>query len=256
MKKQRSLSIADKSLHVSNSFLTFALPIIFTIIILSSHEAASVPSGASITVNSTDTVTAVNPDNRSDAGGTITTMVLNTIQQDANWKAYIGNISGTLTLDDSSGATIYRWALDTAEVTGEVYVSRSSSVNWDNLNCSDVANITSEQTVLGMGVASADNINRTFNYTTHGPIYVAGRTISQNTCRSMATFVNDAPQAIASADFPEVLLASGADVVYMSPINQGSQSFNGANNVDFQMIVPDHVTVANTRYYFYVEIGS
>lgn len=256
MKTQNSLNIEMKRGFYSTSFISFALPIILTLIILSSIIVKADPSGAAVVGNWTETSSSAIPDNRSDAGGTITTMTLNTLQQNANWKAYVGNISGTLTLDDSTGATIYRWALDTAEVTGEVYVSRSSGVDWSVLNCSDITNITNEQTFLGMAADSVDSINRTFNYTTHQSITVAGRTITQNTCRSTSTYVADAAQSIATADFQEILLASQTDVVYVSKINQGSQSYNAANNVDFQLIVPDDVTVANTRYYFYVEIGS
>lgn len=259
MKKQNSLNIEGKSLLNRRSFPLFALPIIFILIslfIFTIVPVKATPSGATILGNITATASTTTPGNRSDAGGTITTLTLNTLQQDANWKAYVGNISGTLTLDDASGATIYQWALETADITGEVYVSRSAAVEWTELNCSDDNNITSEQTVLGFATTGVDNINRTFNYTTHAAITVAGRTITQNTCRSTATYVADAAQPIATADFQEVLLASQADVVYMTAINQGTASYSVGNTVDFQLIVPDDVTTASTRYYFYIEIGS
>jgi hypothetical protein len=240
-----------------NFLLTLALPIIFlfiTFIMIVPVKAD--PSGASIDSNSSSTASTVFPGNRSDAGGTINTLALNTIQQDANWKAYVGNISGMLTLDDASGYTIYQWALGNAEVTGEVYVSRSNNVSWSTINCSGTALISSEQTTIGFVSTSVDDINRTFNYTTHAPITVAGRTIGANTCRSTSTYVSDVAQNIATADFPEVLLSSGTDVVYVSPLNDNSNSYATGQTVDFQIIVPDDITILSTRYYFYIELGS
>jgi hypothetical protein len=238
--------------------LSICVIIVFAITLLFSNVSIvkAEPAGSVISSNITETSQASIPGNRSDEGGTITTLTLDALQQDSNWKAYVGNVSGSLTLDDSNGFTIYRWALGASEITGELYVSKSSAVAWSLLNCSEQALIDTEDTTIGFTGISADSINKTFNQTTHPNIVVAGRTIPQNTCRSTSTYVNDTPQAIATADFPEVILASSTDVVFMSPLNQGSSSFATAMLADFQIIVPDDVTTAVTRYYFYVEIGS
>jgi hypothetical protein len=228
----------------------------FLFLLLSSKVANAEPAGSTISNNITVTSAASIPDNRSDAGGTITTLELNTLQQDANWKAYVGNVSGSLTLDDASGFTIYEWTLGASDITGEVYVSKSDAVSWAVLNCSNDSLIIAEDTTIGFTASSVDNINKTFNETTHADIRVAGRTIDADTCRSTSTYVNDTAQAIASASFPEILLASDEDVVYASPLNQGESSFRNDTLVDFQVIVPDDVTTSITRYYFYVEIGS
>jgi hypothetical protein len=235
--------------------LGFAL-ICSLLILFSNDDVNADPAGSTISSNITVTSAMSIPGNRSDAGGTISTLTLNTLQQDANWKAYVGNVSGSLTLDDANGFTIYRWALGASEISGELYVSKSAAVSWSILNCSNQSLISSEDTTIGFSALSVDSINRTFNETTHADIRVAGRTIPQNTCRSTSTYVNDTAQAIVSARFPEIVLASNTDVVYMSPLNQGSSSFENGTLVDFQMIVPDDVTTAITRYYFYVEIGA
>jgi hypothetical protein len=209
-----------------------------------------------VIANSSTTASTVFPDNRSDAGGTINTLRLNTVQQNANWKAYVGNISGMLTLNDENGYTIYQWALGNAEVTGEIYVSRSSNISWSLLNCSNESLIAGEQTLIGFAASSVDDINKTYNETIHSPITVAGRTIAQNTCRSTATYVNDTAQAIASAYFPAVLLSSESNLIYVTPLNDDTDSYATGSLVDFQLIVPDDVTVASTTYYFYIELGS
>ncbi|MFA6073374.1 MAG: hypothetical protein WC758_04640 [Candidatus Woesearchaeota archaeon] len=243
--------------HTSQRLSAFGLLFVLSLtLIFFTSPVKAEPAGATVSNNVTATSAAATPDNRSDAGGTITTMLLSTVQQDANWKAYVGNVSGSLTLDDANGNTIYSWALSAAEVTGELYISKSINVGWSTLGCSSDGLINSEDTTIGFSAISADSINRTFNETTHDAIFVAGRTINQDTCRTTATFVNDSQQSIASANFPEIILASGTDLVYMTPLNQGSDSFVNESLVDFQAIVPDDVTTAITRYYFYVEIGS
>jgi hypothetical protein len=244
-----------RNIKLSNGKTLFSVMAVLMILFCISYVSAA-PAGAEVTSNSTSAASSTTPSNRSDAGGTINTMTLSVTQQDSNWKAYVGNVTGLLTLDDVSGYTIYQWSLGSADVTGEVYVSRSANVGWSTLNCSNISNLVAEQSTIGFTAASADDINKTFNETTHAPIVVAGRTIAGNSCRSTATYVNDTKQSIVAADFQEVLLASDSDVVYMSALNQGSLSYSNNMRVDFQLIVPDDVTTAATRYYFYIEIGT
>ena len=223
--------------------------------VYSFHVSAD-PTGVSILGNVTDTAPEYFPDNRSDQGGTITTLELSVTQQNSKWKAYVGNITGVLTLDDALGNSIFQWNLGAVDITGEVYVSRSSGVAWGDLNCSNVSLIEDEETFLGFTAGTVDSINYTFNETTHTAINVAGMTISADTCRSTSTFINDTRQDISDAIFQEVLLASGTDIVYTTKITQNVHSYNNDSFVDFQLIVPDDVTTAITTYFFYAEIGS
>jgi hypothetical protein len=213
------------------------------------------PAGATITFNSTTNGPTNTPDNRSNAGGTITTVSLNAVQQDGQWKAYVGNISGALTLDDTAGNTIYQWNLVASSISGEIFASRASSVTWGNINCSSNALITTEESALGISGSTADSIRYTFNETTHPVIVTAGRTIPANSCNSTATFVNDTKQPIGSAYFPLILMADGTNNIYTTIINQDIIGFDSTRSFDFQMIVADTPTAANTTYYFYAEIG-
>lgn len=219
------------------------------------YSAWADPSGTSISSNSTDPGGTSTAANRSDEGGTITTLVLNAVQQNTKWKAYLGNITGTLTLDDSNGQTIFDWSLAAAGISGEVYVTRASSITWANTNCSTIGTINTEHTALGISGNSVDSINATFNETTHPEIVVAGLTISANQCNyASSTFVSDARQAQASATFPEVLLQDGTNLIYATPINQDQTSYDGSTTADFQLIVADDPTVTDTTYFFYAEI--
>lgn len=218
--------------------------------------AQAAPGGVSISSNSTNLGRTSFPANRSDPGGSITTMVLDAVQQDTQWKAYIGNISGSLKLDDSAGSTIFAWSLDAAATTGEVYASRANTITWASSACSTGATVTAEQTALSINGAGSDSINNTYNMTVHPGFSVAGIPIGANSCSfATSTYVNSAKQSQATADFPSVLLHDGTNLIYATIINQDTVGYNGGT-YDFQMIVADIPTVASTTYYFYAELGS
>jgi hypothetical protein len=106
------------------------LVIMMLAIILSVNKTLvlAAPQGASITYNYTENATIRPADSHTAAGGSFTTLVLNITSQTSKWKAYVGNVSGKLTLDNSRNMTIYDWAL--TSVQGEVYVSRNNSINF------------------------------------------------------------------------------------------------------------------------------
>jgi len=214
------------------------------------------PTGTAITFNQTDSGPTTTPANRSDSGGTITTMVLNAVQQNGNWKAYVGNITGTLTLDDSNSRTIFDWTLTASSISGEIYASRSSSPTWSSVNCSNITVVSSEQSALGFTASAADNLTNTFNETTHPAITTAGRTMPANSCNySAATYVNDTKQSITGAFFPEVLFMDGSNLIYTTVIRQDTVGYLNTTTYDFQMIVADDPTAASTTYYFFAEIS-
>lgn len=223
-------------------------------IVLFANIAFADPAGLTITSNTTDYGRTLTPGNRSDPGGTITTLLVDAAQQNSQWKAYVGNITGSLRLEDSAGNSIYQWSLSEASVTGEIYASRASSITWSLTNCSTAATIIAEQTALGMSAVSVDSIHYTFNETTHPSFPVAGRTMAN--CNATSTFVNNARQSQASADFPEMLLHDTTNLIYATIINQDNQGYSGTNTYDFQMIVADNPTTVSTTYYFYAELGS
>jgi hypothetical protein len=235
----------------------FGVVAIIVLVLAFAVVVSAAPSGVTITSNRTDTGATSFPANRSDPGGSITTLVLDAVQQDTQWKAYVGNITGSLRLTDSASNTIFDWSLSAASVTGEIYASRSSSVTWASIACSSLATIQNEHTALGINSSGVDSINSTFNYSIHPGLVVAGVNIGANSCSyATSTFVNNARQAQASADFPIILLHDTTNLIYTTIINQDNQGYIGANTYDFQLIVPDIPTVAATTYYFYAELGS
>lgn len=232
-------------------------PMLIVVILMAAvFSVLADPSGTTISNNSTDPGATITPDNRTDPGGTITTMQLDATQQNQQWKAYIGNMTGTLTLDDSNSQTIFSWDLPASSITGEVYASRTNSISWGDVNCSEQSIIDTEHTALGISSGAVDSINATFNETTHNAIITGGRTIAANTCPATAAFESDTRPSQAAANFQQVLFDDDVSLIYVTPITQDTTSYDGASTVDFQMILADDPTIAATTYYFFAEISG
>ncbi len=216
----------------------------------------ALPTGASLTNISTLGAPVRTAGNRTDTRGTITTILFDVIQQDQYWKAYVGNISGRLTLDNPSGFTIYEWALAGVNKSGEVYVSRASNIDFEAIFCANDLNVSSEHLFYNMTFSQADNINKTFNYTSHSEFYTGNTHFIVNDCRSTATYVSDAAQVMnGNQQFQEILLMDGANNLVYTTIIGTSIGYDG-NNYDFQILVPDSgIRVTPTTYYFYTELG-
>lgn len=218
--------------------------------------AAGVPSGPTITYLSNETKQPSTAAMINTTGGSITTIVLNATTQDPRWKAYVGNVTGSLTLDDANDKTIYDWTL--TSIVGEIYATRSSStLNWSGANCSNSTHISNEEKTMNLSNKD-DNITRTFNSQSHGGFYIGTREIAANTCPSLRTFVNDSTQ---SADFEEVVLYDGTNetngnIIFATPLEQNAYGFDN-NTYDFQMLVPENglpTWTGSTAYYFYIEL--
>jgi hypothetical protein len=225
-------------------------------IILSSNFLWALPAGPVINYVSNSTAASVSTNRTEDAKGTITVVTLTSNQQDYKWKAYVGNVSGKLALDDGSAYTIYDWTLGTP--TGEVYVTRATSVTWASIICANESTIINEQTALGMAGSDSDNINKTFNYTAHSSFLVGTNNITSSSCRSTATYINDAAQTVdESARFQETLLSDPltGSLVYTTMIENNVVGYNNVT-FDFQLLVAENESSATpTLYYFFVELG-
>jgi hypothetical protein len=216
------------------------------------------PSGASISGAVTANGPIVSNGTRSDPRATITTLALNSLQQDQHWKAYVGNVTGRLTLDNPNNYTIYDW--DLSSITGQVYASRYNNLTWTTVTCASQGLIVNESTFHNMTSSSSDRINTTFNWTIHKQFNVGANTIAQNTCNSTVTYVNDTrPVPTISSKFQEILVEdANGYLVYLTGIDDNSLGYDNSstsNLVDFQMIVAESdVKGSPTPYYFYVEL--
>jgi hypothetical protein len=216
--------------------------------------AYSQPSGSDILFNTSETKAPAPAEYLNTSGGSFTTMILSAETQNLRWKAYVGNVTGVLTLDDSGNYSIFQWGL--TSMTGEVYASRNNSITWTSIACASETMINTEQTMMNHSSTGLDNINNTFSYKIHRGFYVGSAQILQSTCKSAFTWANDTAQiASVNAPFQEMLLSDGASLIYATFIDDNTQGFN-YNKYDFQMIVAERGvgTYPNTRYYFYMEL--
>jgi hypothetical protein len=235
------------------------LLLLLLILLLSVSFVASAPTAPVITYVSNTTYTSGIVNRSADAKGTITTVTLDSKQQDYKWKAYVGNITGTLALANSAGTSIYDWTAGT--IVGEVYASRFSNINWAAIDCAVTASWNAEHTALGITGTAADSINNTFNYTNHKPITVATNPARSN-CPSTATYINDAAQTMGPAAlFQEVLLrdtaTAGDHLIYSTFIESAQLGYDNQPH-DFQILVAENESITTgpaTTYFFWVELG-
>ncbi|MFH1642755.1 MAG: hypothetical protein ABIC04_07720 [Nanoarchaeota archaeon] len=256
--------------------------IVFCIIIVTSVVYA-IPVGPTVTYRSNTTKsvaapTVVNYTGSGDkAGGYIFTINLSSNQQNSRWKAFVGNVSGTLVLADANDYSIYDWSISTS-LTGEVYATRASStVNWSTIKCAFANATIWEERLINHTTNVNDNISTTFSSKTNSEFDVGIVTINAYSCPTINLFVNGS--AATNDQFEEILLYDGrnyslnltsvadltgfGNIVYASILEQNEYGYN--NNVsntsfskyDFQIMVPEVGLTSwegSTAYYFYVEL--
>lgn len=240
---------------MSNKLARAMLATILVLLATSIFYTVAQPQGVDILFNETDNVSPQPGTAISTLGGSFTTLVLNVTQQNPRWKAYVGNVTGTLVLQDSNDISIYDWAL--ASITGEVYASRNDTVNWGSIQCLTDSVLNTEEAFLNITTSAVDSINNTFNNTVHATFWTGSTQITNSTCRAIATYVNDTAQTPSeTADFQEILLDDGTYLVYATILEQDQAGYDISQSFDFQMIIAeDEFSGSPTPYYFYAEIG-
>jgi hypothetical protein len=243
-----------KSTKLSNAISVIAIMVLSMIIF--SNIAYAIPYGPTEIKNlSTTTKNTTGPKSRGfDQRGTITTIRLTVSQQTSKWKAYVGNISGKITLDDAQNYTIYDWGITTAQ--GEVYATRkTTTVTWASITCASISQVESEQSALKHNVLVPDCLNRTFTDVAHPAFYAGPTSFAGNVCNKSANlYQNDAAN---THTWHEVLLQDGTNIVYAAILNETQQGYNPNKYHDFQMIVAENGSEGSptvTTYYFYVEL--
>ena len=255
MKTSKNITLAIIILIVlAGISYVFALPSAPTITYLG-NSTKTTASGLKVNTTGNDTSA---PDK---AGGFIFTIRLNADSQTDRWKGYVGNVSGSLVLDDTDGYTIYDWAMTTS-ISGEVYATRTSgAITWDDVNCSTSTNITNEEIAMNHTENPNDNISTTFNDTDNSEFYIGSTIIGANTCYTTNIFVNDSSPI--NDNFEEVLLHDGSNMIYTSIIEENQDGYNNraagdrTYTYDFQMILPERGYSGwsqSTPYYFFVEL--
>lgn len=196
--------------------------------------------------------------------GNVTSLQIIATKITSRWQGFYGNVTGNITLADSSSNAMYNW-IETAP-RGEIYAVNDSAIPvWDDVFCFNFTNNLSAGSIvvqrfngtdlertLGLGPTDADGVDETFNRTFSGSFQVAGNSISSTSgCRTVALNVNGGYQ---EQSFQEVLLTDNNSIIYTAILENSQTGFQGAPT-DFQMIVGENGdTAPPTSYYFYVEL--
>ena len=236
------------------------LTLMFTVIVLSVYVVGD-PTGAALTNLSTSQKAATTPDFGNHSKGAILTIRLGATQQDTKWKAYVGNVTSAFVLDDADDYSIYQWTINS--FTGQVYITRNSSVTWSNVGCAVAANKETEDTTNSHTSTAEDSLNSTFVLQAHKQFYVGATDITANNCFSIATNINDTAQTPSGTQpFTEVLLwDSDGKMIYTTFVESdvsGYRNVTGQDTYDFQAIVPESGSAGDPAftYYFYLELTS
>jgi hypothetical protein len=253
-KEKKKLLVKPVVLKNIFTWLT-TLIIIFMLGLTLFSSVLALPVGPTIIFNSTTNATVRPAAAITTAGGTFTTLLLNTTAQTYRWKAYVGNVSGKLALADATNKSIFDWSV--TSVTGEIYATRSNTaIDWASVGCADNTLIDGEDTYMNMSMISPDTINKTFNNSVHKTFFVGTNRIQNSTCRAVATYVNGVAQTSSeNAVFQEILLKDGSsNLIYTTLVNSSTIGYNN-QRYDFQMILAENEYQATpTNYYLYVEL--
>jgi hypothetical protein len=236
-------------------------------------------------VSSTRRTPALNHTTQAYAGN-VTQLMLVGKSVTQSWQGYAGNVSGTITLDDSAGDTMYDWAV--ASPQGEVYATYLPTVDWttgrvycwnwsggglpkdETLRLGELegwdttpGEVPTSTKVLGVAQYDVDGINETFSAAgieEHTSFYVGGQYIngSEDASCPLVKLYNSSGTGV----FEQVLLFNNhtnfnsRGVIYTSIIQQDTVGYDG-KPWDFQMIVGEdghRGNTATTNYYFFVEL--
>ena len=151
----------DNATLKRNHALGILFALVVLLIITNTVQTMAIPTGPTITFITNETKQPSNAAIINTSGGSISTVYLNTTTQNVRWKAYVGNVTGTLTLDDVNDNTLFDWTL--TDVNGEIYATRfSGTINWSSVNCSNSTHMEIENIALNQ-TNKDDNISATFN---------------------------------------------------------------------------------------------
>jgi hypothetical protein len=192
--------------------------------------------------------------------GNVTQLEINASVITKRWQGYYGNITGTITLDNAQGNTMYDWTAQDLAVTGEIYAASDTITSWNDIICVNLTgngtggpngiNKTQIETLYGMAADDGDSVNATFRRAHN----VNVGTLALTDCPATNLYVNNNSQ---TTDFYESLLTENATgtVVFAADVDQNTIGFNG-RPWDFQMIVAENGDVVGvTPYSFYVELA-
>ena len=232
--------------------------VLLTALLVLGGYVVAVPEGATVGTVSNTTATAATAGNISIYGGYIYNASLSGQSQTELWAAVYGNVSGNVTLRDSSGAKVYNWPVSIAQ--GQMYATRSNTVPaWATIT---TVNSSCIDPVFGYNADWTDSGFKTFTSTSTA-ITVGSVSVAAAANSSVFTYNNTgAPfwETISLTDkTPDYTNATcnltTTNFVFAGILNNNQPAYDGST-ADYQILVPESErgSSAATLYYFYLEL--
>jgi hypothetical protein len=225
----------------------------FFVALVAGQVLAVYPDGVvNYTILKTETRNKTTPVNITAYGGNITWLRIDATQQTKRWQGFVGNMSGSLVLDDAANNTMYSWNL--SNVTGEIYASTNCSLDWNLVSPQNDCSI--DNYITGTG---SDSASKTYTPSSNSNTYqILSMVINASSTCAAYPYVNSSAQ---STFFENIILAAGANAsttnqtIYAATIDGATEpnGFNG-EQFDYQMLVPANGTTG-TVYCLYAEIN-
>jgi len=218
---------------------------------LASFFVIAAPNGATVTPGTSDTASADSAGEDTNAiAGNLTFLDVSGDAATQAWQGYFGNVTGVITLEDSSNNMLYNWSLTTPE--GEIYASNASSVSWSTIQCYDESNnLTFFENMFGIGSSDDDGLDVTFALNDHAEFYTNNIQFTAGLCDNTKLY-----NSAGVGTFDEALLTDGDDLVFASLLLDDANGFDNIPH-DFEMIVLENghgTDTDTTTYYFWVEL--
>jgi hypothetical protein len=258
---------------------------VLLVVLLSVSVYAAVPFGATVTPTlPSESGTADGSGNDPNAiAGNITNMDVTGYSITQAWQGYYGDVTGVITLEDTSGDVMYNWSEASPE--GEIFASTNSTLNWNYIQCFNLTangtfegdldqagatnlggnNVTILEAMFNITFNDPDGVNETFGNGTqaqgegfyHDEFVVNSLLFTPGECNASTHLFADSQSSEDSA-FQEILLYEPftSSVVFASILDNNELGFDGVAH-DFQMIVLEdgHGTDTDvSTYYFWVEL--
>ncbi|MBM3200559.1 hypothetical protein FJZ53_06480 [Candidatus Woesearchaeota archaeon] len=246
---------------------------------LKNKITGAVPFGATPSEVRSETSIAPAPSPIGAIAGNVTEVIISGYSVTQSWQGYMGNVTGVITLEDSSNYTMYNWNVTNPQ--GEVYAA-NNSVTWTNIQCFNLTatgtdgscdqtataggmnlcgkNASVLEIEFGMNPTDVDGVDETFNMTQgsdqHDVFYTGSHMFDSGECAFARMFGSTGEAA--NNQWEEVLLwdPNGNNTVFTALLEQDLLGFD-ARNHDFQMMVLENGRLGDTsatNYYFYIEV--
>ena len=201
--------------------------------------------------------------------GNITEINLTGISTTKAWAGYYGEITGTITLENSDGYVFYNWTAN--EPKGEIYACTNDTITWSAISCFEFDgsagnfDVDAAEAWYGIEDDDEDGINETYTDDTNLEFRVGTHLITANTCPATNAYQDNAgAQSAVDGNFENVLLTDDDSLIFVTIIENDEADnstditgYDGSTH-DFQLLVAedghDGEEDATTTYYFWAEI--